>query len=197
MGQLPLFQEKITGTAVAKELGYKQQDGDEVEDMFRLLRRVKEQVPNLEAVGCGAILSHYQRLRLENVCGRLGLKALCFLWQRDQSEALADMVSSQISAVLVKVAGMGLCHRQLNQTIAELSPLLRKLGDEYGCNVAGEVRFVPPPRPFEWLVNAGAASCDLPPCSAFLGVLGSPSLPLCRVSICVSQCVSQCVQCEH
>lgn len=39
----------------------------------------------------GAILSNYQRVRVEAVCERLGLKTLAFLWQRDQSELLSEV----------------------------------------------------------------------------------------------------------
>ena len=42
------------------------------------------QFPDVEGVSCGAILSNYQRLRVENCCRRLGLTVLAYLWQRDQ-----------------------------------------------------------------------------------------------------------------
>lgn len=35
----------------------------------------------MEAVASGAVLSTYQRTRVESVCGRLGLQSLAFLWQ--------------------------------------------------------------------------------------------------------------------
>ncbi len=35
-------------------------------------------------VSAGAILSDYQRVRVESVCSRLGLTSLAFLWRRDQ-----------------------------------------------------------------------------------------------------------------
>lgn len=70
----------------------------------------------MEAVSCGAILSNYQRLRVENVCGRyyfifcyiyflfllllifgllirLGLISLAYLWHQDQMELLQSMIS--------------------------------------------------------------------------------------------------------
>ena len=36
----------------------------------------KEKYPDIEGVSCGAILSSYQRFRVENVCGRLGVYLL-------------------------------------------------------------------------------------------------------------------------
>ena len=41
---------------------------DEVEDLYLLLKDVKRMYPEVEAVTSGAILSTYQRLRVENVC---------------------------------------------------------------------------------------------------------------------------------
>ena len=58
-------------------------DIDEVEDLFELLSMVKEQYPDVQAVASGAILSNYQRLRVENVCQRLGLISLAYLWNRN------------------------------------------------------------------------------------------------------------------
>lgn len=41
--------------------------GDEVEDLLVLLMYAKQQMPQLQAVSCGAIASDYQRLRVEHV----------------------------------------------------------------------------------------------------------------------------------
>ena len=47
---------------------YEPTRGDEVEDLYRLLRKVKEEVVGgVEGVASGAILSNYQRIRVENV----------------------------------------------------------------------------------------------------------------------------------
>lgn len=87
--------------------------------------------PNVQGVASGAILSDYQRFRVENVyvhrhrhrtrcaqlrwedltavsgrvrrCERLGLVSLAYLWQRDQKELLQEMTEVPIDAVLIKV----------------------------------------------------------------------------------------------
>jgi len=38
----------------------------------------------------------------------LGLSSLAYLWRRDQSELLSEMISAGIKAVLIKVAAMGM-----------------------------------------------------------------------------------------
>ena len=74
------------------------QDFDEVEDLLELLNKIKEQHPDVQAVATGAILSNYQRLRVENVCQRLGLINLAYLWQRDQRELLDEMIKMRMNA---------------------------------------------------------------------------------------------------
>lgn len=40
-------------------------------------------------------------------CQRLGLTSLAYLWRRDQEELLKEMIDSQLTAVLIKVASLG------------------------------------------------------------------------------------------
>ncbi|KAL2841274.1 hypothetical protein BJY01DRAFT_249625 [Aspergillus pseudoustus] len=54
---------------------------DETESLIPLLRRVMAAHPEANAVCAGAILSTYQRTRIEDVAGRLGLTPLAWLWQ--------------------------------------------------------------------------------------------------------------------
>ena len=89
---------------VAKEEGknYLPSAGDEVEDLYMLLEKVKTEI-GVDAVCVGAILSDYQRVRVENVCLRLGLTPLAFLWRRDQAELLQEMVDTGMESILIKV----------------------------------------------------------------------------------------------
>jgi len=65
---LPLYQGTTKGLAVTKEMTYHPCTGDEVEDLYQLLLRVKQEVVGgVEGVASGAILSDYQRLRVESV----------------------------------------------------------------------------------------------------------------------------------
>jgi diphthine-ammonia ligase len=137
--ELPLFRREITGTAVEQGMSYGETSGDEVEDLMALLSQVLEKMPEVDAVCSGAILSNYQRSRVESVCERLGLASLAFLWQRDQAEILDEMVEAGVNAVLVKVASLGLGSAQLGRSIGELRPHFHKLaGRGFGFHVAGE-----------------------------------------------------------
>ncbi|XP_057961901.1 uncharacterized protein LOC131153546 isoform X2 [Malania oleifera] len=107
--------------------------------MFILLNEVKRQIPSITAVCSGAIASDYQRLRVESVCSRLGLISLAYLWKRDQSLLLQEMVNNGIVAITVKVAAMGLDPaKHLGKEMVYLMPYLHKLKQLYGINVCGE-----------------------------------------------------------
>ena len=54
---------------------------DETESLVPLLRRVRRAHPAADAVSAGAVLSTYQRTRVESVAARLGLVPLAYLWQ--------------------------------------------------------------------------------------------------------------------
>ena len=66
--QLPLIRRNISGYAVQQEMHYRKSvQGDETEDLFMLLQDVKSAFPEVQGVSVGAILSNYQRVRVENV----------------------------------------------------------------------------------------------------------------------------------
>lgn len=86
-------------------------------------------------VSVGAILSDYQRLRVESVCRRLGLISLGFLWRRDQSELLREMLANGVDATVIKVASMGLNpHKHLGKPLAAVEPLLLQLNQRFGVH---------------------------------------------------------------
>ncbi|XP_063625482.1 uncharacterized protein LOC134797159 isoform X1 [Cydia splendana] len=135
---LPLYREVISGTAVSQGKIYKPTDDDEVEDMYRLLARIKSEMA-IEAVAVGAILSDYQRIRVENVCRRLGLVSLAYLWRRNQKELLQEMITSNVEAIIIKVACLGLDPNvHLGMSIREIQPHLLLMQEKYGLNVCGE-----------------------------------------------------------
>jgi len=135
--ELPLYVETVRGSSLDTKADYEPMEGDEVEDLYRLLERIHNET-GVTGVAVGAILSDYQRIRVENVCLRLGLTPLAYLWRRDQSELLQEMVDVGMESVLVKVACLGLTEKHLGKTLAEMQPHLESLSNKYGVNVCGE-----------------------------------------------------------
>ncbi|KAL7628640.1 hypothetical protein AAE478_000155 [Parahypoxylon ruwenzoriense] len=142
---LPLFRRPILGTAVHHGISYQnpsddshrqqqlgeegeaheQDEEDETESLVPLLRAVLKAHPEVNALCTGAILSTYQRTRVESVALRLGLVPLGYLWQYpelplpanttpqpstngDDAQLLRDMGTAGLEARVVKVASAGL-----------------------------------------------------------------------------------------
>ncbi|KAJ3402056.1 ATP binding domain 4 [Chytriomyces hyalinus] len=135
---LPLFRRCIRGASVSVTMDYQVESGDEVEDLMLLLKDVLIEMPDVQAVSVGAILSNYQRIRVEHVCSRLGLTVLSYLWQADQSALLNSMIECNVNAILVKVAAIGLETKHLGKSLAQMQPLLETLSNRFGCHVCGE-----------------------------------------------------------
>ncbi|KAG0165077.1 diphthine--ammonia ligase, partial [Apophysomyces sp. BC1034] len=135
---LPLYRREIHGQPVLQESDYAETLGDETEDLYFLLQDVLKEHPDLQGVSVGAIMSNYQRVRVEHVCKRLGLTSLAYLWQRDQRELLSEMASAGVNAILIKVAAMGLKPVHLGKSIGEMYPLLCAMNEKYDLHVCGE-----------------------------------------------------------
>lgn len=147
---LPLYRAPIKGAAVNTAQTYElppEPDGehaDETESLLLLLREVMIKHPTANAVSTGAILSTYQRTRVESVASRLHLTSLSFLWQYpylppySQSSLLQDMAAVGQDARIIKVASGGLDDRHLWINVADTSAI-SKLGKDMARFGAGEV----------------------------------------------------------
>ncbi|MPC91898.1 Diphthine--ammonia ligase [Portunus trituberculatus] len=72
-------------------------------------------------------------------CSRLGLVCLAYMWRRDQSELLQEMVACGLDAILIKVAAIGLHPRKhLGKSISQMMSYLEKMKEKYHVNVCGE-----------------------------------------------------------
>ncbi|KAI1083259.1 hypothetical protein F5B20DRAFT_453483 [Whalleya microplaca] len=112
------------------------QEQDETESLVPLLRAVMTAHPAANALCTGAILSTYQRTRVESVALRLGLVPLGYLWQfpelpppisspisaaggiHDDAQLLRDMAAVGLEARIVKVASAGLDEDFLWENVA-------------------------------------------------------------------------------
>ncbi|KAG2156182.1 hypothetical protein DEU56DRAFT_906354 [Suillus clintonianus] len=142
---VPLYRRVIQGDPIEQNAEYGSRSaggagvlGDETEDLYTLLEDVKAHHPDVQGVSVGAILSNYQRVRVEHVCRRLSLTPLAYLWQRDQAELLSEMIAAGIKSVLIKVAGIGLTVKHLGKTLHEMQDTLTRLNSLYGLHVCGE-----------------------------------------------------------
>ncbi|KAE8344143.1 hypothetical protein BDV24DRAFT_160692 [Aspergillus arachidicola] len=169
---IPLYRAPISGGAVdtariyrndaADQMAESRQEDeeDETESLVPLLKRVMESHPEANAVCAGAILSTYQRTRIENVAFRLGLTPLAWLWnypvlpapvEREgvvtQAGLLEDMAGVGCEARIIKVASGGLDEGFLWGNVSSADGLVRRriergmrrfVVDDLGGAVLGE-----------------------------------------------------------
>jgi diphthine-ammonia ligase len=144
--KLPLYREAISGTATQTGRYYAYTPAgplDETEDLVPLLQIAMQNHVEVNAICSGAILSTYQRTRIESIAIRLGLIPLAFLWQypalpppieREDSITglLDDMAAAGCDSRIIKTASGGLRDSMLwanvtspktrNQLVLAMSP---------------------------------------------------------------------------
>ncbi|KAM0332423.1 hypothetical protein ACHAQA_002704 [Verticillium albo-atrum] len=154
---IPLYCQPILGGAKYEGRDYDAQHGvnDETESMVPLLRTIMTRHPEANALCAGAILSTYQRTRVESVALRLGLTPLAYLWKypvlppavsglpSDDAQLLLDMAAAGLDARIIKVASAGLDEDFLWERVScatgvsKIKRGLRKFGAAEG-SVLGE-----------------------------------------------------------
>ncbi|KAH7162706.1 hypothetical protein B0J13DRAFT_17353 [Dactylonectria estremocensis] len=158
---LPLYRLPINGRAVHHERDYDAtgaQDSEETESMLPLLRAIMSRHPEANALCAGAILSTYQRTRVESIALRLGLVPLAYLWQYpvlpppypviaaavSETQLLTDMAKAGLDARIIKVASAGLDEGHLWERVSSedgirrVKSALRKFGSGGGAAALGE-----------------------------------------------------------
>lgn len=133
---VPIYIFKSSCRALNTSLEYSESPGDEVEDLHEAIQTVMSHC-TFQAVSSGAILSVYQKNRVEAVCARLGLVSLAPLWKRDQKELLGEMIEYGIDARIIKVASPVLGKECLNMTLSEVRDHIDR-HSKYEMNYCGE-----------------------------------------------------------
>ncbi|KAK0656135.1 hypothetical protein B0T16DRAFT_424780 [Cercophora newfieldiana] len=133
-------------------------DPDETESMIPLLRAVMAAHPEANAICAGAILSTYQRTRVESVATRLGLVPVAYLWKfpvlpapswsppgvAGDVQLLDDMAAVGLEVRIIKVASGGLDDSFLWTNLASASGkhrvfnAMRRFGAQKTGAVIGE-----------------------------------------------------------
>ncbi|EJW03668.1 TIGR00289 family protein [Edhazardia aedis USNM 41457] len=110
-------------------LKYIKTENDEVEDLFNALSKIKNET-FFEGVSSGAILSKYQKNRVEYVCERLNVCSLAPLWNYDQKSLLDEMILSGIDARIVKIASPGLTKICIGSNLIEIKEKIDNLPEK-------------------------------------------------------------------
>ncbi len=149
--RLPLYRQEISGIAANSSKDYHPGSNtdksiDETESLLPLLNKIIIAHPTVNAVCSGAILSTYQRTRIESAARRLGLVPLSYLWQypslppSSPGGLLDDMAAVGFDVRIVKVASGGLDEGLLWSNLME--PDVRRKVERsiarFGGSVLGE-----------------------------------------------------------
>ncbi|KAL8871460.1 MAG: hypothetical protein Q9174_002712 [Haloplaca sp. 1 TL-2023] len=159
---VPLYRHEIRGSAINQARDYRPPrldlpkdvanpavDAiDETESMVAILYRILEDFPEANAVCSGAILSTYQRTRIESIASRMHMVSLAYLWQyailptpipREQG-LLEDMAAVGLDARIVKVASGGLDEDLLleNVCLETTRKVLARATRRFGGSILGE-----------------------------------------------------------
>lgn len=150
---IPVYRQPILGSAIQTGTTYEHTPSDlddETESLLPLLKRIMQNHPEANAVSTGAILSTYQRTRIESVALRLGLAPLAFLWKYpilppcEEISLLRDMQAVGLDARIVKVASGGLDEGFLWSNVASgrvwerIEKSMRRFGNGDDGAVLGE-----------------------------------------------------------
>lgn len=135
---LPLYRRQTKGVAEHTDVhfsgrpdGEKKEIEDEIQDLYDLLAEVKARHPEANAVSAGAILSAYQRNRVERVALKLGLVPLAYLWQYpnlppySHTSLLRDMAAVGQDSRIIKIAHGGLDESILWKNVAAPATITR------------------------------------------------------------------------
>jgi ABC transporter with metal-binding/Fe-S-binding domain ATP-binding protein len=110
----------------------------ELEDLKEAIVEAKGQY-GIEGIVTGAVLSGYQRTRIEGICSALGLKCLNPLWHIDQIRLLNELVEKGIISIISGVFAEPLDESYLGMVIdREVIERLAMAAQTHKLNPAGE-----------------------------------------------------------
>ncbi len=106
----------------------------ELEDLKRLLADLQ-----VDGVVTGAIMSQYQKKRIDRICQELNLKSIAPLWHENPQKLLGEMVDLNFEVLIVGVYAYGFDVTWLGRKIDQrtISGLI-KLSEKYQISVVGE-----------------------------------------------------------
>lgn len=107
---------------------------NELIDLEKILRTL-----DVDGVISGAIASEYQKIRIDRICEKIGIKSFAPLWRKNQKQLLYDMIDAGFEILIVGVFAYGLNQEWLGKIIDEdrINGLIL-LNKKYGINIAGE-----------------------------------------------------------
>jgi len=115
----------------AETSGVKEKELDDLKNLLASL--------DVEGVVSGAVLSSYQKERIERICQELGLKSVAPLWHEDPLDIMKELIDLKFKVIIVGVYAYGLDQTWLGREInAETLNQLVELNQKYQISLVGE-----------------------------------------------------------
>lgn len=115
-----------------KTKGEKEKELDDLEDVISSLS-------GIDGIVTGALASNYQKQRIDNICGKLGIASLAPLWRRDPAEYMRSMLKDGFEIIFVGVAAPPMDEKWLGRKLDEKAvEELVELNRKHGIHVGGE-----------------------------------------------------------
>ena len=106
----------------------------ELEDLKNLLASL-----DVDGVVSGAILSAYQKERIERICNDLGLESVTPLWHEDPYSILREMIALEFKTIIIGVYAYGFDKSWLGKEInTKTLEKLIELHEQYQISLVGE-----------------------------------------------------------
>ncbi|MGC9310681.1 MAG: diphthine--ammonia ligase [Candidatus Aenigmatarchaeota archaeon] len=121
-----------------REFGVSGEKEKEVEEMKELLAPIVKK-ERIEGIICGAVLSEYQRRRLDYICEELGVKSFAPLWHKNEEALLKEIVmGAGFEFMVARVCAEGIEQwRGKTVTAGNIEGFISDL-KKARCNVSGE-----------------------------------------------------------
>lgn len=113
-------------------------------DLFKVFNQFKTDLESKNSykvggISMGVITNSVQKSKMDNICEKLGVQSLAYLYGRKQSEIMSEMIQSGMESIIIKTAYHGLKPEKcLGKSLTELKPILTELETKFDCNVCGE-----------------------------------------------------------
>ena len=106
----------------------------ELEDLEKLLSSL-----DVDGVVTGAILSSYQKERIEKICNKLGIKSIAPLWRQNSLDIMKELIDLKFKVIIVGVYAYGFDQTWLGREInTETLKKLVELNEKYQISLVGE-----------------------------------------------------------
>lgn len=106
----------------------------ELKDLKKLLASL-----DVEGVVTGAVLSLYQKERIDRLCDELGIKSVAPLWYHDPLDIMNELIRLKFRVIMVGVYAYGLDQTWLGREInTETLEKLVELHEKYQISLVGE-----------------------------------------------------------